>query len=69
LIPTLEKLTGTSKSKPNGHLHVDEVVLLEFLAFNNQQKNGRKQTPATGNVPKGTREIRPAQRAGLNRRK
>jgi len=69
LIPTLEKLTGTSKSKPNGHLHVDEVVLLEFLAFNNQQKNGRKQTPATGNVLKGTREIRPAQRAGLNRRK
>jgi hypothetical protein len=48
---------------------VDEVVLLEFLAFNNQQKNGRKQTPATGNVLKGTREIRPAQRAGLNRRK
>jgi DNA topoisomerase-1 len=60
LIPTLEKLMGTAKSNHKGHLHVDEVVLLEFLTFSGKRKSGQKQTQAIGKVPNGTREISPA---------
>jgi len=38
LIPTLEKLTGSSKSKPPAHLHVDEIILWEFLILTSKQR-------------------------------
>jgi DNA topoisomerase I len=44
LIPTLEKLTGMAKSNQPVHLHVDEVILLEFLTFTGSQKNTHRQS-------------------------
>jgi DNA topoisomerase-1 len=44
LIPTLEKLTGATKSKSPVHLHVDEIILWEFLIYTSKQKNGHGKT-------------------------
>lgn len=41
LIPTVDKLDGSKKPFHLPHLHVDEVILYEFLEYSGKNKNGR----------------------------